>query len=168
MRSEGADLRDLRDLPCGHREHLLSLGEASGHHANEDHHAAVAVVPAVEDHRLRGHVRGAGGRRHVLDDGFEQLGNPRPVLCADHQSASSIDPDPLFEFGEDLVRACAGKIDLVQDRENRQITLDGEVDVGHGLRLDPLGRVDDEESAFTGLEAAGDLVGEIHMAGGVD
>ena len=36
--------------------------------------------------------------------------------------------------------------------------VEGKVDVGQGLGLDPLGGVDDEDRALAGLEAAADLV----------
>ena len=42
------------------------------------------------------------------------------------------------------------------------------MDVGERLGLDPLGRVDDEDRAFAGLQAVADLVGEVDMAGRVD
>ena len=47
------------------------------------------------------------------------------------------------------------------------IVLDGLVDVGEGLGLDPLRGVDDEQRALARGEAAGDLVGEVDVAGGV-
>ena len=43
-----------------------------------------------------------------------------------------------------------------------------EVDVGDSLRLDALGRIDDEKRAFAGREAARDLVGKIHVAGRIE
>jgi hypothetical protein len=42
------------------------------------------------------------------------------------------------------------------------------VDVGQGLRLDPLRGVDDEDRALARLQAAADLVAEVDVAGRVD
>ena len=42
------------------------------------------------------------------------------------------------------------------------------MDVGDGLRLDALGRIDDEKRAFAGRETARDLVGKIHVAGRIE
>jgi hypothetical protein len=42
------------------------------------------------------------------------------------------------------------------------------VEVGHGLGLDALGGVDHQDGALAGGEGAGDLVGEIDVAGGVE
>ena len=55
------------------------------------------------------------------------------------------------------------QIDLVDHRHDRQTLFVGEVDVGHRLRLDALRRIDDEECAFTGRQAARNLVGEVHV-----
>ena len=42
------------------------------------------------------------------------------------------------------------------------------MNVRERLRLDPLGRVDDEDGALAGLEAVADLVGEVDVTGRVD
>ena len=47
------------------------------------------------------------------------------------------------------------------------VMLDRLVDVGERLRLHALRRVDDEEGAFAGGEAAADLIGEVDVAGRV-
>ena len=60
------------------------------------------------------------------------------------------------------------QVDLVEDRDDRQALAQGEVDVGQRLGLDALGRVDDEDRALAGLQAAADLVGEVDVAGRVD
>ena len=43
-----------------------------------------------------------------------------------------------------------------------------EVDVGDRLRLDALGRIDDEQRAFAGRERARDFVGKIDVAGRIE
>ena len=47
------------------------------------------------------------------------------------------------------------------------VVLDAGIDVGEGLRFDALRRVDDQQRAFAGGEAAADLVGEVDVAGRV-
>src|SRR5262245_27651982 len=42
------------------------------------------------------------------------------------------------------------------------------MDVGDSLRLDALGRIDDEKRALTSREATRDLVGKIHVAGRIE
>ncbi len=62
----------------------------------------------------------------------------------------------------------AGEIDLIDDRNNRVVVAHGQVDVGDGLRLHPLRRVDEQQRAFTGREAARHFVREVDVTGRID
>ena len=61
-----------------------------------------------------------------------------------------------------------GKVDLVDDRDDLEVVLDREVRVRERLRLDSLRRIHDEHRALARLEAARDLVGEVHVTRRVD
>ena len=67
-----------------------------------------------------------------------------------------------------LVGLGAGQVDLVDDGDEFEIVLDGEIGVGERLRLDALRGVDDEQRALAGRKRARDLVREIDVAGRVD
>ncbi len=56
------------------------------------------------------------------------------------------------------------QVDLVDDRDELEALLLGEVDVGHRLRLDALRGIDDEQRAFARGQRARDFVGEVHVA----
>jgi hypothetical protein len=60
------------------------------------------------------------------------------------------------------------EVDLVRDGDDLEPVLDREVGVRERLRLDSLGRVDDKQRTFAGLQRARDLVGEVDVAGRVD
>ena len=60
------------------------------------------------------------------------------------------------------------QVDLVEDRDDLEVVLEREVDVGDRLRLDALRRVDDEQRALAGGEAARHLVVEVDVPGRVD
>jgi len=55
----------------------------------------------------------------------------------------------------DLFGLGGGQVDLVDDGDDLVVVLDRLVDVGEGLRLDPLRGVDDQERAFAGGEGPG-------------
>ena len=76
--------------------------------------------------------------------------------------------DDLLDLLGHLLRIGAGEIDLVDHRDDGEVVLQGQVDVGQRLRLDALGGVDHQQRALAGGQAAGDLVGEVHVAGSVD
>ncbi len=64
-------------------------------------------------------------------------------------------------------RVRGGQVDLVDDRHDLMVVLDALVDVGERLRLDALRRVDDQQRAFAGGQAAADFIGEVDVAGRV-
>ena len=49
-----------------------------------------------------------------------------------------------------------------------EVVLHRQVEIGERLGLHPLGGVDQEQYPFAGGQGAGDLIGEIDVAGGVD
>ena len=66
------------------------------------------------------------------------------------------------------LRVGAREVDLVEDREDREIVVERQVDVRERLRLDALRGVDDQDGALAGGEAARHLVGEVDVPGRVD
>jgi hypothetical protein len=64
-----------------------------------------------------------------------------------------------------LLRLRAGQVDLVEHRDDREVVLQRQVEVGQRLRLDALGGVDEQDGALAGGQRAGHLVGEVDVAG---
>ena len=60
------------------------------------------------------------------------------------------------------------QIDLVDDRNDFEAVIDGEIRVGEGLGFNALGGIDDEQGAFARSQRARDFVGKIDVARGVD
>ena len=71
----------------------------------------------------------------------------------------------LLEHG---VGVGAGQVDLVDDGDDREVVVDGEVDVREGLCLDALGCIDDQQHPLAGGEGAAHLVAEVYVARRVD
>ena len=117
-------------------------------------------------------MRGASGspfrRRDALDHGLEELRQALARLGADEQGLGPGDADDVLHLLERILDLDLGQVDLVDDRDEDEVVVDGQVGVGQGLGLDPLGGVDDEEGPVAGGQAPRDLVGEIDVAGGVD
>ena len=61
-----------------------------------------------------------------------------------------------------------GQVHFVEDGDDLQVMLQGQVQVADGLRLDALGGVHDEQRPFARGDGAAHLVAEVHVAGGVD
>ena len=98
---------------------------------------------------------GVGTSRRVGDafhNGFQD------VLDADAGFRAGKD-GLLGRDGEDVLQLPLGifdisirEVDLVDDGDELQALLLGEVDIGHGLGLDALGGVDNQKSAFAGSQ----------------
>ncbi len=123
---------------------------------------------AVEDQPLHGRMRVALRRRDPFDDGLQDVDDAGPVLGARQDHLFARDREDVLELVHDRLGVGRGQVDLVEDRDQRQVLLERQVDVGERLRLDPLGGVDHEDGALAGLQAVADLVGEVDVAGRVD
>ncbi len=122
----------------------------------------------VEDEALDRFGRVALGRRDAGDDGFEDLGDARPVLGAREDDLLARDRQDVLELVHDRLGVGRRQVDLVQDGDEGQALAHREMDVGERLRFDALGGVDDEDGALAGLQAVAHLVGEVDMPGRVD
>ena len=166
--AEDADAVDVVDRAVLHHADTVAFLELPVHDAHEDDHAEVAVVPRIDQHRLERRVERAGGRGEVVDDGLEGLNDPLPRLGGDADGAGGVDADDVLDLFSDAVAIGGGQVDLVEDRYDLVVRVDGMIDVGERLRLDALGAVDHQKRAFDRAHGAGDLVGEIDVTGGVD
>ena len=61
-----------------------------------------------------------------------------------------------------------GTVDLIDDRDDGEAIGLGKAEVGHGLGLDPLGGIDQEDGALACRQTLGYLIGEVHMTWGID
>ena len=93
---------------------------------------------------------------------------PSPVLAADDEDLVGLGAGELVHLELGLGHVRRRQVDLVEHRDDLEVVLDRQVGVGHRLRLDALGGVDDQHGALAGRQAARHLVGEVDVAGRVD
>ena len=130
--------------------------------------AAIAVVVRIEDQRAERRVRIALGRRHALHDRLEQLGDAEPFLGAHEQDVVGVGADQVVHFLLAALGLGAGKVDLVEDRDDLEPGVEREEEIRQRLRLDALRRVDDEDRALARGERARHLVREVDVPRRVD
>ena len=133
-----------------------------------DHDPAVVVVDGVDHERPQGRLAISAGRRDLIHDSIQELLDADAGLARDVRRVGRVEAEAVLDFLRDFVRHGRRKVDLVQDGDDLEVTLDGEVAVGDGLGLDTLGRVHEQDRALAGGQAARDLVVEVDVAGGVD
>ncbi len=168
FRRDHPHLERLVRRACGHHQAALAFGEPAVHHPDVGDHAAVGVVDRVEDERPRRGVRVSLGGRDEPDNLVQQVLDALPGLGAYPEDLAGVAADDPGEFGGVAVGLGGRQVDLVQHGDDLEVGVKRQVQVGQRLRLDALGGVDEQHSALAGGQAAGDLVAEVDVAGGVD
>ena len=165
------DHADLEQLVDGSRRHhldALSGRDVTVDDADVGDDTAIRVIDRVEDHRPGRLVCVADRGGDLPDDLLQQLVHADTRLRRDEQDVVGRAADDVGELRRVLLRLRGGQVDLVQHRNDRQVVLEGEVEIREGLRLNALGSVDQEDGPFAGGQRARDLVGEVDVPGGVD
>ena len=154
--------------PGRHHGDLLARHDLAVDDAHVGDDAAIGVVHRVEDHGSGGSVGVALRRGHLLDDLVEQFGDADTGLTRHSQHVLGLTADDVRDLVCIAVRVGSREIDLVQHRDDGQVVVHRQVQVGKGLRLDALRGVDKEHSPFARLERTRHLVGEVDVARRVD
>ncbi len=93
---------------------------------------------------------------------------PRAFLGGGVDHLVDVEADDARQLFGHALRLGVRQVDLVDDGDDRQVVLEGGVEVGQRLRLHALCGVDDQQGALAGHQRARDLVGEVDVAGRVD
>ena len=148
----------------GHHEHALALAEVPVHDPQVGDNAAVGVVDRVEDQRSRRGVGVAVRRRDLLDDRVEQVLDALARLGGHPHDLGRVDADDRGDLARVPLGLRRGQVDLVQHRDDLQVSVERQVEVGERLRLDALRRVHQQDGALAGSEAPRYLVAEVDVA----
>ena len=168
LRRDDPDFEQFVGGAGGHHLDPLARDDLAVDDAHVGDHAAVGVVDRVEDHRARRRVGVPRRRRHLAHHVVEQLGDAFAGLARYAQHVAGLAADDVGDLGGVAVRVGGRQVDLVQHRDDHEVAVQRQIQVGQRLRLDALGRVDQQHRALAGLQRPGHLVGEVDVAGGVD
>ncbi len=153
----GRDDPDLEQFVGGAGRHhldLLARHDLAVDDANVGDDSAVGVVHRVEDHRACRCVGIADGRRNLPDDLVDQRGDTFAGLARDTEDVGRLASDDVCDLTRVSIGVGRRQVDLVEDRDDRQILVEREVQVRQGLRLDSLRGIDEKHGAFACLECA--------------
>ncbi len=170
FRGEHADFLDLVILAGAHQADLAAALYLAAEHADMGHHPAIRIEHRIEHERPQA-IRVL--RRRLwwwdpLDNRLQDLGGAEAGLGAGLDRGLTGDGEDLLELAESVFDVGVGQVHLVQDRDNDQAELLGQVDIGHRLGLDALGGVDHQQRALAGGQAARYLVRKIDVTRRVD
>ena len=164
---ENADFLDFVGLAGGHHADRRAALDLAAHDPDVADDAAIGVEDRVENERPKNLVGRLRRSRDPLHDRLEDVFDPDAHLRAGLDRLVGRDCEDLLELAFHRRNIRAREVDLVDHGNDVEPRLVREVHVRHGLRLDALGCVDEEEGAFTGGERAAHLVGEIDVTGRV-
>ena len=162
---EHAQAQHFIFLAGAHEAHHVAQFHPAVHHAEEHHHALVAVVPGVEDQGLEGGVQIAARRGQTIDDGFQHGVHAQ---TGHGQGVGAVQADGFLDLFLDAIHLGAGQVDLVQHGHDLVVVVQGQIDVGQGLGLHALGGVHHQQRAFAGGQGTRYFVVEVHVSGRVD
>src|SRR5215813_1715004 len=89
--------------------------------SHEHDGAAVDVEPGIEDQRLQRIFGRAFGWRYAMNDGFEDVLNAEAAFGADEQGIIGRNREHAFDLLFDVFGLRGWQVDLVDDRENREV-----------------------------------------------
>ena len=73
-----------------------------------------------------------------------------------------------FNFMQYTLRFTSWQVDLIQDRDDHQVMLHGDIDIRQCLCLDSLCSIYNQHRSFAGGQGTRNLVGEVYMSGRID
>ena len=154
--------------PGGHHAHGIAGLDGALEHADINDNALVTVVHTVEDQSLEGRVLIAHRGGNVLNHPLQNVLNADAHFGGDARGVQTGQTDYVLHFLCDPIRLRTGQIDFVQDGNDFQVVLHGQIGVGQRLGFHTLAGVHHQHGAFTGGQAAADFVTKVHMARGID
>ena len=171
VHTQGAQIAAVQHLvggAGGHHLHAHTLFQSALHDPEVDDDALVGVVLAVENQGLQGGVGVAGGGGDVPDYVLQDGRDVDAHFGRDLRGVQGGQADDFLHLMLGLHGVGGGQVDLVEDGQNLQVVLQGQVGVGQGLGLHALGGVHHQHRALAGGQGPGHLIVEVHMARGVD
>ena len=167
VKTEHAGFGDFELLVVGTHPDMHARLYFAAHDAYVGHRATVLIEDRIEDESPQGTVVGFRGR-DTVQDGLQHRFDPDSVSRAGQYHVFGVDAQQIHDLARHDIDPRVGQIDLVDDRDDGEVVLQGQVQIADRLRLDALYGVHDQERAFTGREAPGNLVGKIDVSGGID
>ncbi len=163
LRSKDAHLLHFVTRVGAHHLDVLIGLDFARENADIGNHTAVNVKNRIEDEGTQDVVLRFRRRRDPVDHGLENLVDPDAHFRAAIDRFLGGNGEDFLELAMYRGEIGVRQVDLIDHRHDRQALFVGEVHVRNRLRLDALGRVHNEERAFTGCETARDFIGKIDV-----
>ena len=168
QRLEVAALQDGILGAGSHKANGLTPAQGTLADTEIDHHTHIGVILAVEHQGLEGGVGVAVGGGDTRHDVLQNRIDIHAVFGGNLRGIQGRQADDVLHLLLGLQGVGGGEVDLVENGKNFQVVIQGQVGIGQGLGLYPLGGVHHQHRPLAGGQGPGDLIIEVHMARGVD
>ncbi len=155
-------------LAIRHQPNALALAHRSLHHAHQHDHAAIRIEPRVEDQRLQRCIGIARRRRQPVNDRFQHLVHALAGLGAHRNRVGRVQSHSLLNRFLRAQNVRRRQIDLVDDRNDFEAVVDGQIRICQRLRLHALAGIHHQQRALARGQRARNLIAEVHMARRID
>ena len=145
-----------------------ALFHGAVHDPDENDNAAVGIIEGVKNQSFQGLRSVSAGSRNPVCDLLQHLIHIKAGLCGNLGSVLSFDANDILDLVDDPLRIGTRKVDLVDDRENVEVVVQSQINVGQGLSLNTLSGIHHEDCSVAGCQTSGNLIVEVHMARGVN
>jgi len=141
-------------LAAVRHDHQCRAGPALAvHHPDIGDHTLVWVIVRVKDEGPQRAIDIALGRADAIDYLSKQPLYPLAILRRDPEYGVFRHTQEFLNLGRNGVRISGGQVDLVDYRNDVQVVIKRQIEVGECLRLDTLRGIDNEKRALTGRES---------------
>ena len=138
LRRDHPDLEHLVGGVGGHHQDAIAVLDRSVDNPDVGDHAAVGVVDRVEDQGPGRPSRFADRGGYLRNDLVEQRRHAVAGLGADPQHFICVTADDGRQLARELVRLGTWQVNLVQHRDDDEVGLKRQIEIGQGLGLDSL------------------------------
>ena len=113
-------------------------------------------------------MRIPGRCRYIAYDRFQYILDIQTVFRRYQRCIAGIQSDYIFNFLAHNIRLCTGKINFIDNRNDFQIIIQSQIDIGQCLCLDALCRIHNQNGSLTGRKRTGYLICKIDMSRCID
>ena len=151
-----------------HEVNRVASRQRSIHDTALENHTSIRVEMGVEDQRFQRRVRVSGWARQILDYAGKDVFNSLSRLRGDRDRLKGIESQVGIDLLSSPVNICGREIDFVDHRQELEVVLHGQVEIGDRLGLDPLGGIHNDQSTVAGHQRTSHFVGKVDVPGRVD
>ena len=171
LKTEGLHCTNLNNVKlCAlcHKSNLVTCTKSTVKNTNIYHNAKVWVVMGVEDQCLKRLVTITLRCGNICHNLLKNILDIKAVLCRNGRTIIGRNTDNILNFTSCTHNISGGKVDLIDNRKNLKVVVNGEVCVCKSLRLNTLGCVNYKECALACLERTGNLIAKVNVTGSIN